>query len=124
MGPDKAGVESTEFDTLVADEVFRLGDDDLLLSFLLHVRADGGLDALHQVGLFRPFEPGFDLRGVVLLLLLVLHFAQEELPLQLLAGEFLDVFDQAGFCLHEGVRPGVDFGVDFELLCQLFFLFW
>lgn len=121
---DRRVAVSAEFDSCVADEVFRLGDDDLILFFSGHVGADGSFDAFHQVGLFWLFEPGFDLRGVTLFLLLILHFSQEELPLQLLAGEFLDVFDQAGFCLHEGVQSGIYFGVDFELLCQFFFLFW
>ena len=58
------------------------------------------------------------------LLLLVLHLAEQELSFELFAREFLYELHQAGFRLHEGFQPGVDFGIEFELADQLFFIFW
>jgi len=121
--PGEARDGSAEFDAAVANVVFGRGDEGLFLAFGLHVGADGALDALNKVGLLRLGQPGFNLGGVALLLFLVLHLAEEELPLQLFTRQVLDVFDQIRFRLHEGVQLGVDFGVDFELLGQfgLFF---
>ena len=117
------GDGSAKFDSLIADEVFRLGDDGLLLPLGFHVRADRGFDAFHEVGLFGLFQPGFDLGGIALLLVAVLHLAEQEFPFQLFARQFLDVIDQTGLLLHEGIQFGVDLGVDFELFGQfLFFL--
>lgn len=112
---------SAEFDALIADEVFRLGDDGLLLPLGFHVGADRGFDAFHEVGLFGLFQPGFDLGGITLLLVAVLHLAEQEFSFQLFPWQILDVFDQTGFLLHEGVQFGVDLGVDFELFRQFFF---
>ena len=60
---------------------------------------------------------------VVLPLIAIPHFAEQELSFELFARQFLDELNQAGFCLHEGFEPGVDFGVEFELANQssLFF---
>ena len=83
-----------------------------------------GLQALDQFRLFRLLQPGLDLGIIPLLLLLVLHLAEQELSFELFAWEFLYELHQAGFRLHEGLQPGVYFRVDFELTGQLFLLFW
>ena len=54
------------------------------------------------------------------LLLLVLHFAEQELSFELFARQFLDELHQPGFGLHEGFEPGVDFRVESELADQFF----
>ena len=74
-------------------------------------------------GLFGFGEPGFYFGGVALLLLLVLHLTEKELPLQLLARKILHVLDQISVGLHEVVELVVDFGVDFVLASQFVFLF-
>jgi hypothetical protein len=53
-------------------------------------------------------EPGFDLRVISLLALLVLHFAKQELSFQLFAWQFLYELYQAGFRLHESFEPRVE----------------
>ena len=59
-----------------------------------------------------------------MLLLLVPHFAEQELSFELFAWQFLDELHQAGFRLHKGFEPGIDFGVEFKLADQFFFIFW
>jgi hypothetical protein len=56
--------------------------------------------------------------------LLVPHFAEQELSFELFAWEFLNELRQAGFGLHKGFEPGIDFGVEFKLADQFFFVFW
>jgi hypothetical protein len=120
--PDAAA--SAYLHARVADIVLGLIDERLGLFLRLHVGADAGLQILDQFGLFGLFQPGLDLGIISLLLLLVLHLAEQELSFELFAWEFLYELHQAGFRLHEGLQPGVYFRVDFELTGQLFLLFW
>jgi hypothetical protein len=99
----------------VTEIVFGLVHDGLVLFLRLHVWADGGHEALFEVGLFRLVEPSADLGVIPLPLFLILHLAKQELAFELLARDFLDELHQARFCLHEGVELGVDLRVDFEL---------
>ena len=104
--------------------VLGLIDERLGLLFRLHVGADGGLQALDQIRLFGLLKPGFDLCVITVLLLLVPHFAKQKLSFELFAWQFLDELHQAGFRLHKGFEPGIDFGVEFKLADQFFFSFW
>ena len=92
--------------------------------FGLYVGADGGLQAIDQFRLFGLLQPSFDLCVITVLLLLVPHFAKQKLSLELFPRKFLDELHQAGFGLHEGLEPGIDFGVEFKLADQFFFSFW
>lgn len=116
--------DSAKFDAVVANVVFRGGEKRLFLPFRLHVWADGGLDTLDQIGLFRLGQPGLDLGGVALPLLLVLHLPEEELSFQLFAGKILHVLHKVRVRLHVAVEPVVDLGVHFELASQFVLLFW
>ena len=108
----------------VPDVVLRLVDEHLVLLLGLYVWADGRLEALDQIGLFGLLQPGFDLCVITVLLLLVPHFAKQKLSFELFAWQFLDELHQAGFGLHKGFEPGIDFGVEFKLADQFFFIFW
>ncbi len=98
-------------------------DDDLLLALRLHDRADHGADRFENLRLLGLFKLGFHLCCVALSLLLILHFAQEELPLQLLPRYLLHELHAARFRPHEGLELRVDLGVNFELLGEFLFLF-
>jgi hypothetical protein len=52
------------------------------------------------------------------------HFAKQELSFELFPGQVLDELHQAGFGLHKGFEPGIDFGVEFKLADQFFFILW
>ena len=108
----------------VPDVVLRLVHENLLLLLGLDIGTDGGLDAVYQIGLFGLFKPGFDLCVITVLLLLVPHLAKQKLSLELFPRKFLDELHQAGFRLHKCFEPGIDFGVEFKLADQFFFIFW
>jgi hypothetical protein len=124
LGEIRRAAVSADFDTHVADVVLGLIDERLGLLFRLYVGADGGLQAIDQIRLFGLLKPGSDLCVITVLLLLVPHFAEQELSFELFARKFLDELHQAGFGLHEGLEPGIDFGVEFKLADQFFFSFW
>ena len=107
----------------VPDVVLRMVHENLLVLLGLYVWTNGCLDALYQIGLFRLLQPGFDLCVITVLLLLVPHFAKQELSFELFAWQFLNELHQAGFRLHKGFEPGIDFGVEFKLADQFFFIF-
>jgi hypothetical protein len=120
--PDAAA--SAYFHTRVADVVLGLIDKRPGFCFGLHLGADGSFEALDQIRLFGLLKPGFDLCVITVLLLLVPHFAKQKLSLELFPRKFLDELHQAGFRLHKGFEPGIDFGVEFKLADQFFFVFW
>jgi hypothetical protein len=120
---DRGSSCSAELHSCVFDEVLGLVDDELLLALRLHDRADHGADRFEHLRLFGLFKPGLHLGGVALFLLLILHFAQEELPLQLLPRDLLYEVHESGFGPHESLQLRVDLGVDFELLGEFLFLF-
>ncbi len=124
LGEIRRAAVSADFDTHVADVVLGLIDERLGLLFRLHVGAEGGLQALGQFRLFGLLQPGFDLCVITVLLLLVPHFAKQKLSLELFPWKFLNELHQAGFRLHKGFEPGIDFGVEFKLADQFFFSFW
>jgi hypothetical protein len=84
-GEIRRAAVSADFDTRVADVVLGLIDKRLGFCFGLHLRADGSLEALDQFRLFGPLKPGFDLCVITVLLLLVPHFAEQELSFELFA---------------------------------------
>jgi len=120
---DRRAAASAYFHTRVADIVLGLIDKRLGFCFGLHLGADGSFEALDQIGLLGLLEPGFDLSVITVLLLLVPHFAEQELSFELFAWQFLDELHQAGFRLHKGFEPGIDFGVEFKLADQVLLYF-
>jgi hypothetical protein len=76
---------SANFDTRVPDIVLGLIDEGLGLFLRFHVWADGGLEALDQFRLFGFLKPRLDLSVLPPFLLLVVHFAEQELSFELFA---------------------------------------
>ena len=87
---DRTNAASAYLYTRVADVVLGLIYERMGLLFRLHFGADRRLDASHQLGLLGLFEPCLDPCGVVLPLVVIPHFAEQELSFELLARQFRD----------------------------------
>jgi hypothetical protein len=84
----------------IPDVVLRMVHENLLLLLGLYVWTNGRFDALYQIGLFRLLQPGFDLCVIIVLQLLVPHFAKQKLSFELFPRKFFNELHQAGFGLR------------------------